>query len=164
MRQGRHEALANGLGWFSIALGVAEVFMPRAMARATGLEGRERLLQLYGAREIATGLVILLARDKAPGMWGRVAGDAVDAATLALGEQPRAAAAMAAVAPVVALDVWTAARLQERRSKRRRPVFDYSNRSGFSKPVEEMRGIARMQGANRGLGQGQAPASLAISP
>jgi hypothetical protein len=143
MRQGRHEALANGLGWFSIALGLAELLMPRQMARATGLEGRERLIQLYGAREIATGVAILLSADKTIGMWARVGGDALDGATLATGDQPRAGVALAAVTPIVATDVWTAARLQQRRNKRRRPVFDYSERSGFPKPPDEMRGIAR---------------------
>jgi hypothetical protein len=143
MRQGRHEAVAIGLGWFSIGLGLAELLMPRALARAAGLPGREALVQLYGAREIATGLAILLSRDKAPAVWARVAGDALDVATLATGEQPRSGAAMAAVGPVVALDLWTAARLQARRNKRLRPVFDYSDRSGFPKPPDEMRGIAR---------------------
>ena len=151
MRQGRHEAVANGLGWFSIALGLAELLAPRAMARATGLQGREQLLQLYGARELATGLFILLSRDKAPGLWARVAGDVIDGATLATGEQPRAGAALAAVGPVVALDVWSAARLQALRIKRRRPVFDYSDRSGFSVPLEQMRGIARRQEASRAI-------------
>ena len=143
MRQGRHEALARGLGWFSIALGLAELLMPRQMARATGLEGRERLVQLYGAREVATGIAILLSTDKTLGVWARVAGDAVDGVTLATGDQPRAGAALAAVTPIVAADVWTAARLQQKRNKRLRRMFDYSDRSGFRKPPEQMRGIAR---------------------
>jgi hypothetical protein len=142
MRQGRHEAVALGLAWFSIALGLAELVAPRAMARATGLTGREGLLQLYGAREIATGVALLVCRDKAPAMWGRVAGDALDVATLASGRQPHAGAALAAVGGVAALDAWTAASLQRRRNRRLRPVFDYSGRSGFPKPAAQMRGAA----------------------
>jgi len=150
MRQGRHEALADGLGWFSIALGLAEVLMPRALARAAGLEGRERLVQIYGIREIATGIVILLSADKTPGLWARVAGDALDAATLATGEQPRAAAAMAAVAPVVALDIWAATGPGDRREKRSDAAVDYSAISGFSRPAAQMRGVARATRSSSG--------------
>ena len=55
-----------------------------------------------------------------------------------------------------ALIAYAGARALRARQKRPRPVFDYSNRSGFPKPPEQMRGIAR----NRG----QSPVSLAISP
>src|SRR4051794_31635707 len=77
--------LAQGLGWFSIALGVAELVAPRSLARALGMEGNESLLQAYGAREIGTGIAILSSRRPAPWLWGRVAGDALDIATLACG-------------------------------------------------------------------------------
>ncbi|HEX6010571.1 MAG TPA: hypothetical protein VFY87_01955 [Geminicoccaceae bacterium] len=33
------DALARGLGWFSVALGVAEVAAPGRLARALGMEG-----------------------------------------------------------------------------------------------------------------------------
>ena len=36
--------LARGLGWFSIALGLTEMFGARKMARALGLEGSETLV------------------------------------------------------------------------------------------------------------------------
>jgi hypothetical protein len=51
--------------------------------------------------------------------------------------------------------VYAGARALRARQKRLRPVFDYSGRSGFPKPAEQMRGIAR----NRG----QSPVSLATS-
>ena len=73
---------ARGLGWFSLGLGLAEVLMPGAVARATGMHGRETLVRACGLREIATGLGLLLARDPTPWLWARVAGDAVDLATL----------------------------------------------------------------------------------
>ncbi|RYJ03200.1 MAG: hypothetical protein EON47_04925, partial [Acetobacteraceae bacterium] len=44
-------ALAQGLGWFSIALGVAQVVAPHRVTRATGLTGHERLMSSYGMRE-----------------------------------------------------------------------------------------------------------------
>jgi hypothetical protein len=145
MRQGRHEALAVGLGWFSIALGLAELLAPHAMARATGLKGRERLLQAYGAREIAAGVALLLMRNKAPGLWARVAGDAVDLATLASARNSKAGPAIAAVAGVTALDAWSAASAQRAARRRPLPAADYSHRSGFPRPAEQMRGAARRE-------------------
>ena len=79
------ESAARGagyLGWFSIALGLTELFCARGVARALGMRGREGLVRLYGIREIASGVGIFAARDQKPWMWGRVAGDAVDVATL----------------------------------------------------------------------------------
>jgi hypothetical protein len=141
MRQSRHEALAIGLGWFSIALGVAELFMTRNVARATGLEGREALLRFYGAREIASGVGLLMSSDRKTWLWGRVAGDAADLATLASSGTHKSAAAMLAVGGVAALDVYAAASATF--PARVEPVRDYSMRSGFPKPAGEMRGIAR---------------------
>jgi hypothetical protein len=146
MHQGRAQAVARALGWFSIGLGLAELIAPRSLARATGLDGRERLLQWYGAREIATGVAILLARDPKPWVTARVAGDALDIATLATcrnataGSNAKAAAAMGAVAGVTALDAYTA--LSLRRSRARARTFDYSGRSGFRAPAASMRGAA----------------------
>jgi hypothetical protein len=141
MRQGRHEALASGLGWFSIALGLAELCMTRSLARALGMEGRENLLRLYGAREMATGIALLMSRERTPWLWARVGGDAVDLATLANnGRRNASPAAMVAVAGVTAVDLCAALGTSRRRE---RPVFDYGERSGFPRPAAEMRGIAR---------------------
>ena len=79
-RSRRLERLARGLGWFSIGLGLAELLLPRTLARASGLRGRETLLQVYGLREVATGLAILAARDPTPGVWSRGGGAARDQA------------------------------------------------------------------------------------
>ena len=144
---GSTDALARGLGWFSIALGVAEVLAPRTLARALGMNGSEALLRAYGVREIATGLGILAARDPAPWIWGRVGGDALDIATLATGldeRNPRkqnVGIALAAVAGVTLLDVACAQALSAHGDKR--PMRDYSNRSGLPRPPEAMRGAAR---------------------
>jgi hypothetical protein len=138
MHQGRAEAVARALGWFSIGLGLAELLAHRALARAAGLEGRERLLQVYGVREIATGVAILLARNPKPWIAARVAGDALDIATLAAGRNPRAAAALGALAGVTALDTYTALSLGRKPDR----VFDYSGRSGFRSAASAMRGAA----------------------
>lgn len=166
MHQGRAQAMrksaddvASGLGWFSIGLGVAELIAPRWVARATGLKGRHTLVRLYGVREIVTGVGILLAWDRKPWIWGRVAGDAVDLATLSRGKRPNAAAAMAAVAGVTALDIGTAAALHRADHLAARPMFDYSDRSGFPRPAQQMRGIARKEkpGQTPSLVSGQLP-------
>ena len=156
MHQGRAQAMKNsagnvarGLGWFSIGLGLAELLAPRLVARAAGLEGREGLLRLYGLREIATGAGILLAPDRKPWLWARVAGDALDLATLSRGSRPNATAAIAAMAGVTAADVAAATALHAANRQRARPLFDYSDRSGFPKPPRRMRGA--------GLRRPQAP-------
>lgn len=146
-RSRRLERLARGLGWFSIGLGLAELLLPRTLARASGLRGRETLLQVYGLREVATGLAILAARDPTPGVWSRVAGDALDLATLGSGldeDNPHragSAAAFAAVAGVTLLDAACARALSTTtRTPARR--YDYSDRSGLPLPAAEMRGAA----------------------
>ena len=138
MYQGRAQAVARALGWFSIGLGLAELLAPRMVARASGMEGRERLLQAYGVREIASGLGILLSLNPRPWVASRVAGDALDIATPTTGRSTNATAALAAVAGVAALDVYATAALQPEA----RPFFDYSMRSGFPRPASEMRGAA----------------------
>ena len=105
------KALAKGLGWFSLGLGLAEVVAPGKLARWLGMEGSENLLRVYGFREIATGLGILSRREPTEWVWGRVAGDFLDLATLVPGlstdnpNRKNVAAAIAAVAGVTVLDV-----------------------------------------------------------
>jgi hypothetical protein len=138
MRQGRAQAVARALGWFSIGLGLAELLAPRLVARAAGLQGRERMLRLYGVRELTSGIGILLARNPRPWVAGRLVGDAADMATLIDAGNKRSTAALAAVGGVTALDAYATAALKQQA----RPYFDYSTRSGFSRPVSEMRGAA----------------------
>lgn len=108
---GQHQ-LAPALGWFSVGLGLIELLAPRQLCRALALEGHETLIRAYGAREVAAGIAILRSTDPALWVWGRVAGDAVDLATLALAGQrangqqrSNLAVAAAAVAGVTILDV-----------------------------------------------------------
>jgi len=140
--------LARGLGWFSLGLGLAELLIPGKFARALNMRGEENLLRFYGIREITAGIGILASSQPRPWMWARVAGDALDLATLAARlhdalphEQRNLAIAIGAVAGVTAADIACAQGLAQ--PKERRMVRDYSDRSGFSKPPEEMRGAAR---------------------
>ena len=76
--------LSKGLGWFSLALGAAELLAPRKITQALDAEGNERLVKAFGAREIAAGLAILGAPAHAERVGSRVAGDALDLGALAL--------------------------------------------------------------------------------
>ena len=112
-------ALAQGLGWFSIGLGLAELLAARALARSMGMDDYAALIRAYGAREVATGVAILTRPDPTPWIWARVGGDALDLATLAVGlheDNPRRAnvgVAIAAVAGATALDLVCAVRLSQ---------------------------------------------------
>lgn len=108
----------RGLGWLSIALGLAEVLAPDWLGERLGVAPEHRpIIRAMGMREIATGLGILAMDDPAPALWARVAGDAADLALLATAarrtSRPRSlAAAVAMVAGVTAVDVVFAQRLR----------------------------------------------------
>ena len=139
--------LARGLGWFSIGLGLAELLAPRRLTEFLGMEGQEGLFQAYGLREIATGIGVLSADDPAPWVWGRVGGDALDLATLAIGldeDNPKrgnVGFAIGAVAGVTVLDVLCTQMLRTE-DRPVPPMRDYSRRSGLPRPPEQMRGAA----------------------
>jgi hypothetical protein len=75
--------LGKGLGWFSIGLGLLEVFAPTKVTSFLGIdEDHAHLVQLYGLRELTSGVAILAERTPKFGVWSRVPGDALDLATL----------------------------------------------------------------------------------
>jgi hypothetical protein len=143
------DRLARALGWFSVGLGAAELLMPRLLARALGIRGRERLLRAYGAREVAAGL-LTLSPDKQVGLWSRVVGDGLDIVTLlAAARRPgnpkrgNVGFALAMVIGITMLDVVAAQALAERHGRKRDGVRRYSDRSGFPNGVQSARGAAR---------------------
>jgi uncharacterized membrane protein len=110
--------LAKGLGWFSIGLGLAELLAPRAIASISGVsKSRTGLIRLYGLREIAAGVTIFSQENPAGGVWSRVAGDALDLASLGNAarsphsKKGRLAFATANVLAVTALDLVCAKQL-----------------------------------------------------
>ncbi|HET9018706.1 MAG TPA: cyclase dehydrase [Acetobacteraceae bacterium] len=146
------DTVAQDLGWFSIGLGLAELMAPRSVAGMVGMRRTAPLISLYGLREIATGVGILASPDPTPFVWGRVAGDALDAATLTAGlvgrrGRGRAMLALLAVAGVAALDVLCAQTLSSREARRPGRRFDYEDRSGWPRAPETMRGAARKAAA-----------------
>jgi hypothetical protein len=154
------ESLARGLGWFSIGLGLSELFMTRKISRAAGLPGKEGVLRVYGAREIGQGVGILASKHAntlSPWIWLRVAGDALDIATAATGlrtgnpRKGRAVLTLLALAGVTMVDAVCATELnaKSKRQARRLNTRDYSDRSGFPEPPEQMRGVARDSATQR---------------
>jgi len=120
------EQFAAGLGWFSIALGLAELAAPDAIARVAGLPADQRTVttvRAFGAREIANGLAILSNPTNPAMLWSRVAGDALDIAAVGMGlrsdqaDRTRGLVALGGLAGVTAADVACAQRLSRRRAE-----------------------------------------------
>jgi hypothetical protein len=143
------DSFARGLGWFSIALGLAEITAPRKLARTLGMRGYEPIILAFGVREVVKGVGILTSSDPKPWVWGRVAGDGLDILTLLAGLNERnpkrgnVLAALAAVAGVAVADIVCAQALSQESAARRQPIRNYSTRSGLPHPAQEMRGAAR---------------------
>jgi hypothetical protein len=108
-----NEPLATFLGLFSIGLGLWELVAPRSVSRVTGARFHPHLIQAYGLREIMAGVGIMSDHQPRGWLWARVAGDALDLATLGAAyadarnpeDRQKVMASMAAVAGVTALDV-----------------------------------------------------------
>jgi hypothetical protein len=119
------ERLATGLGLFSIALGLAEIFAPGKLSRALGMEDKTRLVRAYGFREVGAAAAILSQAKQSPWLWSRVGGDGLDLATLGSAlkrsnpKRRNAAIAFAMVAGITALDVLCARQLSGAGSKRK---------------------------------------------
>ena len=108
-----NEPLATFLGLFSIGLGLWELAAPRSVARVTGARLHPQLIQAYGLRELMAGFGILSDHQPRGWLWARVAGDALDLATLGAAyaearsddDRQKVLASVAAVVGVTALDV-----------------------------------------------------------
>ena len=156
-----HERLATGLGWFSLALGAAELAAPRTLARLIGIPDDPRLLSVlraFGAREIASG-VGLLAQPGHPGWaWSRVGGDAIDLAFLGSAaneessDRPRVAVAAIAVAGVAALDLLCARGLQREDQSRTLTADADRHDVSVEQSITVNRPIAEVYGFWKGYG------------
>jgi uncharacterized membrane protein len=114
------DALARGLGAFSVGLGLAQLAAPRAVSRLIGIAPsgtRATVMRAMGAREIGTGVGIFAKRRPAEFLWARVAGDMLDLAVLGYSmtlrgtSKTRLGGAIAAVVGVTGPDVVEATRL-----------------------------------------------------
>ena len=101
------------------------------------MRGLGALVQMYGLREIAKGVGLMTARDPEPWMKARLAGDALDAATLlpflTRGNRRRenVALALLSVAAIAVLDELVVRRLNRSTTEPLPPLRDYADRSGF---------------------------------
>ena len=104
----RRSRLVSFLGWFSLGLGVGELVATERLTKTLGMTGSETLVRAYGVREITAGLMTFAAPTA--GIVGRLAGDALDLATLSAENKPgnrqqnNLMIAIAAVAGVTLLD------------------------------------------------------------
>jgi hypothetical protein len=142
------DRLGRALGWFSLGLGLIEILAPRTVTRTIGMEGHEGLVRAYGAREIGAG-VLSLSTERSLGLWSRVAGDALDIATVvAVGgrnDRKRGAAALTLVvlAGVAAIDFLAAQAVTAKHSRSAGSPRSYKDRSGYPRGLEAARGAAR---------------------
>lgn len=127
--------LSRSLGFFSIALGAAELLAPRQLAATIGInDDHDNLIRSLGARELASGLAILSGTHTKEAVWSRVAGDAMDLGLMAAAlnsdrtDRSRLTAAMMVVAGVTALDAFTSVRLA--RGPRIDPKWRYTPAGG----------------------------------
>ena len=117
-----------GLGYFSIALGLAEVAAPGRLARWLGLDGSRaarNTLFAFGLRELAAGGLLLRGPAVSTNVWNRVIGDAMDAGALGLAftrssRKPAVMGALAFVGGAMVAD-WLAARALDRATGRTFP-------------------------------------------
>jgi uncharacterized membrane protein len=136
-------SLANGLGWFSIGLGLVELIAPGQLARLVGMRARSDVVRSLGVREILNGIGILTTRQPARWQWARVGGDLLDLAVLGAGMvsgqvERRRVAAAAAVAGVTVLDMLCASQLGAERPARRREPIRIRYTMTIDKPAEEL--------------------------
>lgn len=140
--QGRHEQYAGKdvtkltqfLGWFSLGLGITEVIAPDSILNLVGVRAEEdgRLMtRMCGVREIMAGVGILSQQESPFWIWVRVAGDVMDASSLGLAmtkkhtDMTRLNLSMSAVAGIMALDIYTGAKLTKRVRKMRKMLEQY---------------------------------------
>ena len=112
------ELLARTLGWASVGLGIPQLLRPDAVDRAVGEGAKQRTVTTFvGARELVHATALLASSRPSKWVWTRVAGDALDLATLGRAlrnhdrkQIGRTVAATAAVAGITALDLYAAIR------------------------------------------------------
>lgn len=149
------DRLAKALGWFSIGLGLVELAAPQRITRALGMRGSEGLVRAFGAREIAAGM-LTLSTEKPAGLMSRVAGDALDIATLMLAHTRRnrrrdnVTTALGAVIGITILDIIATQATLAVHARGKGETRDYSKRSGFPRGLAASRGAAVGSGSRGG--------------
>lgn len=131
------QSIAQGMGVFSVLLGLTELVLGGPIAQTLGLTGYEWIIYVYGVREIFAGILIFAFKDSLPWMWFRVFGDLIDLATVAFGYSRHLAdnsnfvIAIIALTGATAIDVYCAIRLSGDSKEPLSPKDDYIGRSGL---------------------------------
>jgi uncharacterized membrane protein len=144
----RGRFLPRALGVLSLGLGAAALGTPGLVSRVIGVDdsalARTVLLRAVGVRELVPVAGLLASGTPAGWVWGRVAGDTMDLAALAVawrdrrGERRRRVGnALAAVAGITALDL-LAAVLASRAATSRRRAFRASATVTVNRPADEV--------------------------
>ncbi|SEG78225.1 Polyketide cyclase / dehydrase and lipid transport [Thermomonospora echinospora] len=117
--------LADLLGWASLGLGATQLAAPRAVCRLAGLDDSalaQTIVPIVGLRELLHAALLLGVRNPIPGVWSRVAGDAMDLTVMGRalvsrdsGRRQRATAATAVLVAITAVDLYAATRTLRRR-------------------------------------------------
>jgi hypothetical protein len=144
------EKLAEAFGWASLGLGAAMATVPGRLNRLAGIrdDSSTRLWhRVIGARELAAFALIVIGEQRRAGLWGRVAGDAMDLALLGVAASrkresgARLAAATAGIAAIAALDTYAAARLSGRGIDSVEEAPEDLSRDLAYEPPEPLKGI-----------------------
>jgi len=132
--------LASGLGWFSIALGLAQLVAPRQVAQLIGVDehASQSVMRAVGLREIASGIGILTQPQSHRANWvkARVGGDVMDLALLGKAytsgdnDQGKVTTALVAVAGITALDLFCSQQLDSMQSDAQQTQGTWADRSG----------------------------------
>jgi hypothetical protein len=106
------------LGQNAIGLGLWGLLAPKSVNSFLGLTNSPEVTRVaFGAREMATGVVLASDPTRAGVLWARVAGDALDIAVLSKltgADNPKrtnARVALGAVLAITALDIFAAVRM-----------------------------------------------------
>jgi hypothetical protein len=148
------DRLARNLGWFSIGLGITQIFAAEKITRLLGMQGKESLVRAFGAREIGSG-VMTLSVEKEMGLASRIAGDVLDLAVLASAMHPgnrkreNVGVALAMVAGITLLDVIAASATTVRHTRGRGEPRSYGDRSGFPGGIATARREGRKEIADQ---------------
>jgi uncharacterized membrane protein len=116
----RDERIAEGLGWFSLGLGAAQLIAPGALNRLAGIHddaAARRAQRFVGVREVGAFAAIMAGRPRPVlPLWSRLGGDLIDLALLGRAWErrresaPRLALTIANIAAVTGLDAYAASR------------------------------------------------------
>lgn len=132
-------AIAQGIGWLSVAFGLVALVAPHAVSRVTGTRPAPGWIRVCGVRDLVFGAGLLTADDTRPWLKTRAAFDALDVVSIArnidsgVGRHGTALLAMTGAAALAFVEASVATRFKIEAMQRESGRFDYSDRVGLSR-------------------------------